>query len=152
MSKERTVPVKWNGFYLTLAGIHSVNKFLPLWFCVFQGKWTQWLPPQHPSHLSRMVGRTWELGRPTDWWGPWKSIPSICRTTTCIFRYGLASCELGEGKSFLTMHEVTEEMTLKIYTAEDQTQRTMKTSQREQCPLKSKLKWSSSLIHFSKRE
>lgn len=40
----------------------------------------------------------------------------------CIFMYGLAAIsEFGKGKSFLTVHETTDEIILKICVAEDQT-------------------------------
>lgn len=38
-----------------------------------------------------------------------------------IFMYGLAAWEFGKGKSFLTVHETTDEIILKIWVAEDQT-------------------------------
>lgn len=57
-----------------------------------------------------------------------------------IFTYGLASCELRKYKSVLTIHKVTDEITWKIYKAEDQSLVYNENKPKEQCPSKSKLK------------
>ena len=72
-----------------------------------------------------------------------------------IFVYGLASSELGKCKSSQIIHEVTDQINLQIYKAEDQTSVYKEKKQRKAVSLEAQPKiviLMNSLIHFSKRE
>lgn len=71
-----------------------------------------------------------------------------------IFVYGLASSEFGKCKSSQIIHELTDQINLQIYKAEDQTS-VYKKKQRKAVSLEAQREiviLVNSLIHFSKRE